>query len=78
MFSDRGTNEQSASIYNGMYSRANETKPTTYLHAEPEKKVAEDYVHDCSAFMMLRNKQNDIFLRDIFAYNKSIFFKARK
>lgn len=37
--------------------------------------MAEDYAHDCSAFMMLRNKQNDILHRDIVAYNKSIFLK---
>lgn len=37
--------------------------------------MAEDYVRDCSVFMMLGNKQNHIFLRDIFAYNKRFFFK---
>ena len=45
---------------------------TTYLHTVG-KKVAEDYVCDRSVFMMLRNRQNDILLRDIFTYNKRFF-----
>lgn len=57
-----------------MYSRANEMETTTYLHTVG-KKVAEDYVCDRSVFMMLRNRQNDILLRDIFTYNKRFFLK---